>query len=685
MVLSKPTLPLPSVHRFRYSSVFHDGKMTPIRATLKEVWNHLSWLDLLSAFLVIAGSALQLLNFNAGPSNFLKYLAVLAALYLLVRFIGWWRSRLLWSLRNRLIVAYLFIAFVPILLILTLVFLAGRILYSQLGAYLLHEDIQQRIEMIEDISEHIAVAHQALPPGVTQEESERILAAQYRAVHDRDLPGLAITFSSDSSLLRKLDQSGKKSFAGLLQQADELSLTSLKVIPDRKGERVVTVRVPVTPVFLATIAPDLGAIQLNLMEHYTSGKEPVYSSGVEQYRVAKPIPAHNRGLQPAAFWMDTPVNVVSSFDSVFVGKDGKVDPLRPVLAVFNARPSKLNGRIFASFGELRLFYLFGFILAAVVFLLIEAAAFVTGFVLTRRITRAIADLYRATQYVKSGDFSHRVPIEHHDQLGELGQSFNEMTGSISGLIEEQNKRQRLENEISIAREVQNQLFPSTLPSVPGVEIEAICKAARSVSGDYYDFIQLSPTHVAIAIADISGKGISAALLMASLQAALRSQMLTDGTERLCTAELVARLNKHLVRNTGDDRFATFFIAVYDSATRTLRYTNAGHLPSFLVCHGKSERLDKGGMVLGVLEDYGYEEGSIVVGPDALLIGYSDGLVEPENVYGEEFGIRRLEESAVRLHGAAPLMVAESLMAAAEEWAGTPEQADDMTVIVARLR
>jgi len=685
MVLSKPTLPLPSVHRFRYSSVFHDGKMTPIRATLKEVWNHLSWLDLLSAFLVIAGSALQLLNFNAGPSNFLKYLAVLAALYLLVRFIGWWRSRLLWSLRNRLIVAYLFIAFVPILLILTLVFLAGRILYSQLGAYLLHEDIQQRIEMIEDISEHIAVAHQALPPGVTQEESERILAAQYRAVHDRDLPGLAITFSSDSSLLRKLDQSGKKSFAGLLQQADELSLTSLKVIPDRKGERVVTVRVPVTPVFLATIAPDLGAIQLNLMEHYTSGKEPVYSSGVEQYRVAKPIPAHNRGLQPAAFWMDTPVNVVSSFDSVFVGKDGKVDPLRPVLAVFNARPSKLNGRIFASFGELRLFYLFGFILAAVVFLLIEAAAFVTGFVLTRRITRAIADLYRATQYVKSGDFSHRVPIEHHDQLGELGQSFNEMTGSISGLIEEQNKRQRLENEISIAREVQNQLFPSTLPSVPGVEIEAICKAARSVSGDYYDFIQLSPTHVAIAIADISGKGISAALLMASLQAALRSQMLTDGTERLCTAELVARLNKHLVRNTGDDRFATFFIAVYDSATRTLRYTNAGHLPSFLVCHGKSERLDKGGMVLGVLEDYGYEEGSIVVGPDALLIGYSDGLVEPENVYGEEFGIRRLEETSVRLQGAAPLMVAESLMAAAEEWAGTPEQADDMTVIVARLR
>jgi sigma-B regulation protein RsbU (phosphoserine phosphatase) len=284
-----------------------------------------------------------------------------------------------------------------------------------------------------------------------------------------------------------------------------------------------------------------------------------------------------------------------------------------------------------------------------------------------------------------GDFSHRVQIERRDQLGELGESFNQMTGSISGLIEEQNQRQRLENEISIAREVQNQLFPSTLPSVPGVEIEAICKAARSVSGDYYDFIQLSPTHVAVAIADISGKGISAALLMASLQAALRSQMLFEGSEHLSTAELVARLNKHLVRNTGDDRFATFLIAVYDSASRTLRYTNAGHLPAFLICQGSSQLLDKGGMVLGVVDDYVYEEGSLKVGPGSLLVGYSDGLVEPENVYGEEFGIPRLREAAVRVQGAVPLMVAEALMAAAEEWAGTPEQADDMTVIVARLR
>src|SRR5580700_1524759 len=663
--------------------------MTRFRASLKELWNRLSWLDLVSLAVAAAGLVLANIELNGGAVNFVKYLAVLAAIYLLVRFISWWRTRLLWSLRNRLIVAYLFIAVVPILLIVTLVSIAGRILYSQLGAYLLHEDIQHRIEMIADISEHIAVAHGTLPPGVTQADSEKILAAQSHAVHDRELPGLRISFANDTALFFDLAP-GKRSFAGLLQQGeqgDSLSLTSLRLIADPKGERVVTLRVPVTADFLGTVAPDLGAIQLNLMERYFGGAQQgvTYTSGGEQYKVANRIVARNRALQSAMVWLDTPVTVASSLDSVYVANDGKVDLHRPVLAVFNARPSRLNARIFKTLGELRDTYLLLLVLVGILFFHIETAALVTGVVLTMRITGAVAGLYHATQYVRSGDFSHRVPIQDRDQLGELAESFNDMTNSISGLIEEQNKRQRLENEISIAREVQNQLFPSTLPSVPGVEIEAICKAARSVSGDYYDFIQLSPTHIAIAIADISGKGISAALLMASLQAALRSQMLSDGTERLSTAELVSRLNKHLVRNTGDDRFATFFIAVYDSATRTIRYTNAGHLPSFLICHGVAELLDTGGMVLGVVEDYAYEEGSLSVGADSVLIGYSDGLVEPENVYGEEFGIRRLREAATRLQGAAPLMVAESLMAAAEEWAGSADQADYMSVIVARLR
>jgi sigma-B regulation protein RsbU (phosphoserine phosphatase) len=660
--------------------------MTALRAQLRKFWHRLSRLDLLAFVALAAGALTTVAPLELGIFSFVKFLGILAGLYLFFRVLAWGRSRLLWSLRNRLIVAYLFMAAVPILLILTFAVLAGQFLYSQLGAYLLYEDLHRHIEMLADISEHIAAAHQTLLRGVTQEEAERVLAAQSHAVHDGELLGLNINFSDDASLLKQIAPRGN--FAGLLQEERSLSLVSLRAIEVPKGVRIVRLRVPVTEDFLARIAPDLGAIQLNLTRPHDEKTQRgvLYETGGAQYEAAGRINARNRVLQPAGFWIDPAVDVVSRLeDAVFVASDGTVGKPRPVFAVFSARPSRLNGRMFSTLGELRDFYLKLFVVSATVFLLIWIAAFITAVVLTRQITKAVADLYQATQYVQSGDLTHRVRIERRDQLGVLAESFNLMTGSISNLIEEQNKRQRLENEILIAREVQNQLFPQKLPAVPGVEIEAICKAARSVSGDYYDFIQLSPTHLAIAVADISGKGISAALLMASLQAALRSQMLVEGSEQMSTAELVSRLNKHLVRNTGDDRFATFFIAVYDSATRMLRYTNAGHLPSFLISKDAALHLDKGGMVLGVLEEVGYEEGVVPVPRDSLLVGYSDGLVEPENVYGEEFGIRRLQQAAVYAQGSPPRVVAESLMTAAEEWAGTPEQADDMTVVVARLR
>jgi len=663
---------------------------------LRTLWDRVSRLDLVASILALAGGLAYFFEANGRIFNYLKFVALLAALYLLYRLLAFGRSRLLWSLRNRLIVAGLFIALVPVLLLVLLAVRSASILYSQLASYLLYEDVQRRKDMLADIAEHIAAAHDALLRGTSEEEAERILADQSHAVHDRELPGLSIEFSDDVTLLHAI-ASNRQAFAGLVQQEKPfpcgnkeqcfLAIVSMRAMQDRHGLRIVTLRVPVNDTFLASIAPDLGAIQLNLMEPYTGGTQQgvLYTtdSGAK-YANTHRIVAQNRSLQPALLWIDPAVDVVSRLDSVYVRPDGKVQPLHPVLAVFNARDSQLSGRMFSSLGELRDTYLILFVLILIAFFVIWAAALITGLALTRQITKAIDELYRATQFVQAGDLSHRVRIERRDQLGVLGESFNLMTSSISNLIEEQKQRQRLENEISIAREVQDQLFPRTLPQVPGVEIEAICKAARAVSGDYYDFIQLSPTHLAIAIADISGKGISAALLMASLQAALRSQVLVGGSETMSTAELVSRLNKHLVRNTGDDRFATFFIAVYDCSTRNLRYTNAGHLPSFLISKDSALHLDKGGMVLGVVEDYCYEEGAVLVPPDSMLVGYSDGLIEPENVYGEEFGIRRLQQAAVHVQGATPKVVAESLMTAAEEWAGTPEQADDMTVIVARL-
>lgn len=652
-------------------------------------WKSLSVLD----WVAVAVCALGALALWAAKSQqplpgtgLLRFLAVLAALYLLYRFWTRWRSQLLWSLRNRLIVAYLFIAVVPIILLLIFASQLGQIIYSQLGAYLLYHDVEDRLEMLRNSSEAIAAAESTLPASMNEATMERALAAQVLMAESKQLPGLVVDFGVDTELFRELAGPTAESFTGLVQQGAQLQLVAMKTTDSPRGRRYVELSVPVSTDFLEVLAPDLGPIDVTLAQTIEGDSQPAgVRIGGKEYRPVGRVFTRKRTLVPPRSWLDPAVDGFSQLNATYLNAGRVSERSHPVFAFFKARRSKLNDRIFASLGELSGARGSFLQLVGAVFLLIELAALIIGIRLTRAMTRTVSDLSRATQAVQEGNFSARVPVERRDQLGMLGESFNSMTGSIGRLISEQKQLQRLENEISIARQVQDQLFPQNLPHVEGIEIEAICKAARSVSGDYYDFIQLNPTRVALAIADISGKGISAALLMASLQAALRSQLLTPGSENLSTAELVSRLNLHLVRNTGEDRFATFLIAVYDLATRKLRYTNAGHLPGFCLSEGKSQHLDVGGIVLGIVEDYPYQEGVVDVPPDSLVIGYSDGLVEPENAYGEEFGISRLEAAAQRVRHATPRRIAESLMTTAEEWSGSPEQADDMTVIVAKLK
>src|SRR5271170_8129924 len=282
--------------------------MTALSANLRNVWRRLSRIDLFAIGLILGGTVCTLLGLSGGLASFLRFFGIIAAVYAVFRFAGWWRTRLLWSLRNRLIVAYLFIAVVPILLLLTLVVIAGQILYSQLGAYLLYEDIHRRIDMMADITEHIAAAHRTLPKGISEEESERVLASQSHMVHDLELQGLSIDFSNDPALLRRVAGAGKRSFAGLVEEGDTPYLMSIREMPEATGVRVVTLRVPVNPDFLATIAPDLGAIQLNLTRKFEGGTRQgiLYTSGNTQYETTSRILARNRTLHPPAHWIIDP-------------------------------------------------------------------------------------------------------------------------------------------------------------------------------------------------------------------------------------------------------------------------------------------------------------------------------------------------------------------------------------------
>jgi sigma-B regulation protein RsbU (phosphoserine phosphatase) len=661
-----------------------DGKDKPQKA----FWKSLSLLDWVALAVCVAGLWVTGIGSTVRGTGFLKYLAVIAAGYLLYRFWSRLRSELLWSLRNRLIVVYVFIAVVPIILLLTLGMQAARIIYSQFGAYLLYHEIHDRIKVLDDSSEDVAAAEASLPKNEDEAAAEKRLENQILEARAKALPGLTVNFHVDPAFFEKIRNPKSRSFAGMVQTANELRLVGIHEVDTPRGVRAVELSVPVEPPLLEKLSTSFGQIEVMLLQRVESDRDSkAVTIGSKNYL---PVPfgrkrTRDRVLPEASSWIDPVVDGFSQMEAAYVRPDGRVEHGHPVFAFFKARSSQLNHLILASLGDLSSAQQFTLEIVAIVFLVIELVALVIGVVLTRAITNTVSDLYRATQFVQEGNFTHKVQVTRRDQLGMLGDSFNSMTNSISRLINEQKQLQRLENEISIASEVQNQLFPRNFPHVEGVEVEAICRAARTVSGDYYDFIQLSPTHVAFAIADISGKGISAALLMASLQAALRSQLLAPGSERMSTAELVARLNKHLVINTGDDRFATFFVAIYDTASRTLRYTNAGHLPGFCLSEGRAIYLHKGGIVLGVVEDYEFEQETITVPHDAVLITYSDGLVEPENAYGEQFGIPRLEAAAQRLRNAVPRKIAESLMIATEEWSGSPEQADDMTIVVAKLR
>jgi sigma-B regulation protein RsbU (phosphoserine phosphatase) len=648
---------------------------------------HIAPLDRVALVVILLYVAVRVFAAFVAPvrfSGFIAFLGFLAAVYLVVRLVPWFRTKFMWTLRNRLIVVYVFIAVVPVILLLSMVGLAAYGLYLQLGAHIFHDDLQARISTISADADALAGAVEQEAAQGASPSSEAILArpgvANLIEAARREWPDLRVFPNRGERLVQAGDG---RHFAGLVEFGGKIWVSAAVEKTGPAGPFYLVVGTPLNPAFLDGLPSDIGPIQiipLRPTNQQTPAGAPLSFNG-KVFVPGEQIASRGRVLESPANWFDVRIGGVSTIDLAHIGPQPDDAPAA-VLATFAMRASALNRRLFTSVGEIGPLLELALIAAGVIFLALEFAALITGIVLTRTITRAVGDLYEATLNVRRGDFAQRIRVHQRDQLGALGESFNEMTSSISELIVEQGKRQKLENEIAIAREVQSQLFPQVLPALPGLELAAICRPARVVSGDYYDFIRTGQDCVGIALADISGKGIFAALLMASLQAALRSQASLDGN--CTTADLVSRLNRHVFRNTSDDRYATFFYAVFDVNTRMLTYTNAGHLSPFFVCRDEVQELSEGGTVIGMFEDIPYTQGSIKVEPGSLLVAFSDGLTEPENVYGEEFGMHRLKEEILRQRSMPPQRIAENLIAAAEQWAGTPEQADDITVVIARM-
>ncbi len=567
------------------------------------------------AFLLLL-AAYAATNWIAPRSGFgliLEIATVVAGLWLAIRLLRLIARQALWRLRHRLIVTYLFIAGVPLLLIIGLAALAGYMLVYQLAAYLVTTELDRRID------------------GIT-------------AASGATLPVPAGGFPA----------------RGVLQREGNFYLFSTVKTPP--GDVIVTV--PLTREYLAGLVPSLGLVGIDQPSETPS-------------KTARAAPA----LPPAANRFDTEViwfATVPAFDWSTPGRTSDLElavltRVSAVLAAVFNRKADLGQELL----ELAL------IAGVVVFALVEIVCWVIGITMTRNITGAVHHLYEGTHRIMEGDFSHRIEVRGKDQLAELGISFNRMTENLARLLTVAKEKERLQSEIEIAREVQNQLYPREAPQTKSLRLTAICRPARIVSGDYYDYGITHDTYVALAIGDVAGKGISAALLMATLQSSLRTQLNGNGSGPPSAARLVSQLNQYLYANTSAEKFSTLCLGLYDESDGSFSYSNGGHLPPVLVRAGAIQRLDVNGTVVGAFPFAEYGESRIALEKGDLLVFFTDGVTEPENEYGEMFGEERFLDLLARNAHLGEEEIVRTVIESVREWTGSEELQDDMTLLLAR--
>ncbi len=240
----------------------------------------------------------------------------------------------------------------------------------------------------------------------------------------------------------------------------------------------------------------------------------------------------------------------------------------------------------------------------------------------------------------------------------------------------------MRRDLALAAEVQRRLLPDAPPEIDAAALAAVSLPARSVGGDYFDFIDVGDHRLGIALADIAGKGIPAALIMSSVRMALRVLASEPGTS---LPDLAAKMNRFLHQATPANSYATFFYARVDDHSRELRYVNAGHLPPILVRSGELQELTTGGSVIGLLEGLSYDEGGVALEPGDVLVAFTDGVPEAQNPAEEEFGDERLKGLLKQIAHLDAKDIAARLLSELKAWIQDASQYDDLTFIVMKVR
>jgi len=714
-----------------------------------------------SLALAIVFFALQMLLKLLAPrwsdslAGWVKFLLFDAALLFCIVAFRHLRRKVLWRLRNRLIVTYVFIGVIPAALLVVMAIITIYLFAGQFASFVVTSEINSQLRSMQ--AANAAVGNDL---GARLEKNELPTAEFLTSLRRRDrawgrrqvhawygakllpLNSAAQTSSvSFPDFLNKDDNAYAKAiregepFQEIVRDQGVLYLRATSAFAVGPDQLIVVTSEPLDKDLVAAIAANLGEITLYTVsgpdgktkDSTKAGSTTSSSAGGDTSKKKgftfndskqgvsvesedrELLPSYSVGtLEAPAGMMDREITFVTPLP-VVDWKTGEREHVGALLVQVRTRPSVLYTHLFAALGDIARGVEYLLLAILIFFGIIELVALIIGTRMTRTMTGAVAQLYDATKHVDQGDFSHRIPVNSSDQLAQLSLSFNSMTESIEKLILEQKEKQRLEGELAIAQEVQAQLFPRQVSELESLEVHGFCRPARTVSGDYYDFLTASSHKLILAVGDISGKGISAALLMATIHSAVRAYSVESlpqmrepvavgavaGAGRIMAAwpegieispgALLGLLNHQLYESTPPEKYATLFLGIYDGRSHRLTYSNGGHLPPILIARdGAVRRLETGGTVVGLFENVTYDEGAVEMHPGEIFLAYSDGVTEPENEFGE-FGEERLIE-LVSTNRTLPLVqISQAVTSAVDDWIGDNEQPDDITLVLARAR
>ena len=624
--------------------------------------------------------------------------------------VGWfvWRlfmlmkRRLLWRLRRRLILSYIFIGVVPALLIIAFFVLGAWTVTMNLSAYLFKDGY-------DDIGDDARLIAQAAAAEIGREADGA--AATIARVHrnaSQAYRGLALAFVPLGSGVPAPGQAGPWEHTPapaaipqwLRGRPDGWQGTIAIHPPGEPAETLLVVRAAVPAVagarrvgFVVADVP-IDAPVLDLLYDRTGIRAGAVrrstAAGSDAATVVRSINRPNEegdglGLfSRSVFFFDYHDWETSKAHRATVSMSFRLGDLYARLA--RAQPAQMGP---LTFGDAILLML---VFVAVLFLIIQIVALVMGLALARSITSSIHELSMGTDRVRQGDFTHRIRIQARDQLGELAGSFNQMTASIENLLLTAAEKKRLEEELRIARQIQMSLLPRGTLDIPGLTVTALCVPAREVGGDYYDFFRLPQNRLGILIADVSGKGTSAALYMAELKGLVLSLSQIYFSPR----QLLIEVNRIISENLDSRSFITMTYAVLDLARGQMTYARAGHTPMIHFAAGQTAPaaarvLTPSGMVVGLRIDGAaekfealLEEDTIELGLGDVIVLYTDGITEAMNLESDLFGDARLG-GIVEEHGHLESgELRERILREIEAFVGGADQHDDMTMILLKI-